>query len=175
MHDYCRSTCPLLSLFFFLVFFIECDPEMYTVGGCLVSTSVTAQAVMCTTIDFWFGLEHPSDANWCVPQLTSDSVSNTHQMPSVVWSAKCPCRSKTCLVYNLLSLSGRSFCFPAHTAHATPVEPSAMLSPRWVYTLVSCSVRLIRIFWLINPGYLFIVVAPVRPVQDHFFYIYILS
>ena len=37
-----------------------------------------------------------------------------------------------------------------------PVEPSAMLSTRWVYTLVSCSVRLISIFLLINPGYLFI-------------------
>ena len=97
-----------------------------------------------------------------IPQLTYDSVSNTHQMPRVVWSAKCPCRSIACLVYNVLSPSGRSFCFPAHTTHVTPVEHSATLSTRWVYTLISCSVRLISILLLLKPGYLFTVVAPAR-------------
>ena len=50
MHDHCQSTCRLLFIFF--LFFIGCDPQMYTVGGRLVSTSVTAQAVICTTVDF---------------------------------------------------------------------------------------------------------------------------
>ena len=60
MHDHCQSTCRLLYIFFFHhpFFVIGCDPQMYTVGGRLVLTLVNAQAV--------------------IPQLTSDSASNTH-------------------------------------------------------------------------------------------------
>ena len=49
---------------------------MYTVGGRLVSTSVTAQAVICTTIDFSFGLQHPSDAKSSVISQMSLSQYN---------------------------------------------------------------------------------------------------
>ena len=54
-HIYARSLSVLLSPFIhsFLVFFsVGCDPQTYTVGGRTVSTSVTAQPVICTIIDF---------------------------------------------------------------------------------------------------------------------------
>ena len=44
-----------------------------------------------------------------------------------------------------------------------------MLSTRWVYALISCSVRPISIFLLINPGYFFVVVAPARHCPGSFF------
>ena len=73
--------------------------------------------------------EHPSDldlvtAHATIPQLTSDPVSHTHQMPRVALLAKCPCYSSTCSVYNILSQVGR-FCLQAHTTHVMPAEPSA--------------------------------------------------
>ena len=53
-----------------------------------------------------------------------------------------------------------------------PAEPSAMLSTRWGYTLISCSVRLISILLLIPPGYFSIVVAPARRCPGSFFIFY---
>ena len=50
-----------------------------------------------------------------------------------------------------------------------PAEPSAMLSTRWVYTLISCSVRLTSILSLIITGYFSIVVAPARRCPGSFF------
>ena len=68
-----------------------------------------------TTIDFWFGLEHPSGAKSSViSQMSFVTVLHVR-----------------CIIYCLPS--GRSFCLRAHTTHVTPVEPSAMLSIRWVY------------------------------------------
>ena len=63
-------------------------------------------------------------------------------------------------MYNILSQVGRS-------AYKHIRLMSCLLSlqpccPRWVYTLIACSVRLISILLLINPGYFFIVVAPAR-------------
>ena len=69
-------------------------------------------------------------AQGIIPQSASDSVSNNHQMPRLVLSAKCPCNSITCSVYNVWSPPGRSFSLQAHTTHVTPGEPSAMLSTR---------------------------------------------
>ena len=85
-----------------------------------------------TTSDPWFGLENPSD-------FKSSVISQIS-----------------------LSPSGRSLCLRAHTTQVTPVEPSAMLSTWWVYTLSPCNVCLIGILVLFNPGYFFIVVAPAR-------------
>ena len=50
-----------------------------------------------------------------------------------------------------------------------PPEPSAMLSTRWVYTLISCSVRLISILLPMIPGYIFIAVAPTPCCPESFF------
>ena len=47
-----------------------------------------------------------------------------------------------------------------------------MLSTRWVYTLISCSVRLICILLLINPGSFRIVVAPARRCPGSFYIIF---
>ena len=92
-------------------------------------------------------------------------------MPSVVWSEKCSCRSITCLVYNLLSPSGRSFHFRAHTTRVPPVEPSAMFSTRWMkmHALVSYSVRLLSIVFLLNTGHLLGVVDLARLHLGSFF------
>ena len=49
------------------------------------------------------------------------------------------------------------------------LQLSAMLSIRWVYTPISCSVILISIVLLIIPGYFFIVVAPARRCPVPFF------
>ena len=70
-------------------------------------------------------------------------------------------------MYNIVS--GRSFCLQAHTTHVMPAEPLAMLSTRWVHTLISCSACLISILLLINPGYFSIVVAPARRCPGPFF------
>ena len=99
------------SPFFFQYFFIGCDPQMYTFGGHLVSiwepprllyhnwflirsrTPIRSRfghrPPYYTTIDFWSGLAHPSDldlvtAHAIIPQLTSNPISHTHQMPRVV-------------------------------------------------------------------------------------------
>ena len=50
-----------------------------------------------------------------------------------------------------------------------PAEPSAMLSTRWVYTLIACGVRLISILLLVKPGYFFIVVARARRCPGSYF------
>ena len=135
MHDHCQSTCRLLYPMFFQHFFIACDPQMYIVGGHLVSIWAPPRLFYhnwflipsrtpiifrfghrprhythnwllirprtpirsrfghrprhYTTIDFWSDLEHPSDlglvtTHAIIPQLTSNPVSHTHQMPRVV-------------------------------------------------------------------------------------------
>ena len=63
-------------------------------------------------------------AHAIIPQLISDPVSHTHQVPRVALLAKYPCYSSTCSVYNILSQVGR-FCLQAHTTHVMPAEPSA--------------------------------------------------
>ena len=63
-------------------------------------------------------------------------------------------------MYNIVS--GRSFCLQAHTTHVMPAEPLAMLSTRWVHTLISCSACLISILLLITPGCFLTAVAPAR-------------
>ena len=112
MHDHCQSTCRLFYPTIFQYFFHWMRPSNVFCWRSSCLDLVTAQAI--------------------IPQLTSDSVSNTNQMPRVVWSAKCSCHNISCSVYNVLSPSGRSFCLQAHTTHVTPAEPSAMLSTRWV-------------------------------------------
>ena len=71
-------------------------------------------------------------------------------------------------MYNISSQVGR-FCLQAHTTLVMPAEPSTMLSIRWVYTPISCSVHLISILLLIIPGYFLIVVAPARRCPVPFF------
>ena len=99
---------------------------------------------------------------WSPPTLlhhkfTSDRVSQTHQMPRVVKWFKCPCHSITCSVYNILSQVGR-FAYKQRLMSCL----LSLRSTRWVYTLISCSVRLITILVQIFPGYFFVVVAPAR-------------
>ena len=85
MHDHCQSTCRLFFQCFFSIFSLDAtDPEMYTVGGHLVSiwspptllyhnwllirsrTPIRSRfrhrPRYYTIIDLWFGLAHPSDA-----------------------------------------------------------------------------------------------------------------
>ena len=99
MHEHCQSTCRLFIQCFFQYFFMGRGPQMYAVGGHLVSIWDY------TTIDFWSGLDNPSDLDLAnayaiIPQLTSDPVSHTHQRPRVEELAKRPCHSITYSVYN---------------------------------------------------------------------------
>ena len=84
-----RSLSVNLSLFiqFFSVFFVGCDSQIYTVGGHQISFGQRPRNY--TIIDFWSGLDNPSDldlviAYAIISQLTSDQVSTTHQMPKVI-------------------------------------------------------------------------------------------
>ena len=72
---------------FFSIFFIGCDSQMYTVGGHQISFGQRPRNY--TIIDFWSGLDNPSDldlvtAHATILQLTFDQVSTTHQIPKVV-------------------------------------------------------------------------------------------
>ena len=115
MHDHCQSTCCLVIqyLFFFGIFSLDA-----TLKCILLAVDLSAfghRPGYFTTIDFWFGLEHPSGAKSSViSQMSFVTVLHVR-----------------CIIYCLPS--GRSFCLRAHTTHVTPVEPSAMLSIRWVY------------------------------------------
>ena len=75
-HDYCQSTCRLLSIFFSSIFYMDATLK------CILLAVVSCR------------LRSPPRL-LCVPQLTSDSVSNTHQMPSDVYHNWLLIRSQT--------------------------------------------------------------------------------
>lgn len=130
------------NLFFFSIFFRWKRTTSTYCERSMLSFLATAQVKLFTAVEFWSGLEHPSDAK-------SRSISQMSFTVSHTW----------CTTYCL-----RQVCRHTALKHTydlvTPVEPSAMLSTRRA-NAQPCYVRFSSILLLLFPGY-FTVVAPAR-------------